>query len=207
MVFWDTTSILKKHHLSTGIGFLLFLMITLGCDTKVKKNVLAPSKVANTPKKKNAVVDRKYWVGDVDQDNRSDTAVVKYDRNEATDDPDCEGNDCEMIVAFTGKIPEIRFAQSLGIVVRKTEDLNGDGANEILVFSRTNEGWWNEISVWSYKNRVWNEIAKTKGFISQDEDFEHRIVTTHGVTYLIGENQWEEDANGNFKTVKVSIKN
>lgn len=42
--------------------------------------------------------------------------------------------------------------------------------------TRTNEGWWNNISVWSFKSGTWNEIAETNAFISDDKDFENRII-------------------------------
>ena len=65
-----------------------------------------------------------------------------------------------------------------------TEDLNNDNANEIIIFSRTNEGWWNYIYVMSFKNGKWEEIAKTKGFISEDKDFENRIIKEKNQFYI-----------------------
>jgi hypothetical protein len=70
---------------------------------------------------------------------------------------------------------------------------------------RTNEGWWNEISVLSLKDGNGKELAKTKGFITENKDFENRIIKEKNQFYLVGENQWKEDKNGEFEKVKIKI--
>ena len=57
----------------------------------------------------------------------------------------------------------------------------------------------------SFDGKNWNELAATKAFVSDDEDFENRIIKKNGNFYLVGENQWEEDEEGNFKKVTVKI--
>jgi hypothetical protein len=94
---------------------------------------------------------------------------------------------------------------SLGSVIKETQDLNGDKANEIIIFSRTHEGWWNYVSVWTFKKGKWKELASVKGFIDDDRDFENRIVKENGKYYLIGEDQWNEDEKGEFVKTKVRI--
>ncbi|MES2543596.1 MAG: hypothetical protein V4548_01830 [Bacteroidota bacterium] len=152
------------------------------------------------------IVNQKFFVGDINNDKIKDTAFITLKRNIETDEIECGEKNCYITIKFAENIPEISFDQSLGASVMKTEDLNNDKANEIIIFSRTYEGWWNHISVCSLQNGEWKEIAKTKGFMSgYDEDFENRIVKENNQYYLIGENQWEEDENGEFKKIKVKI--
>jgi len=84
--------------------------------------------------------------------------------------------------------------------------LDNDGANEIIVFSRTNQGWWNDVSVWSLKDNSWVMLAKTKAFISEEINFDNRIIKMNNGYYLIGHNEFEEDANANFAEIKIIIK-
>lgn len=167
--------------------FILSLVI-LGCETK-----------------KLETVNEKFSIGNINNYKDNDTAFVSLKRNIETDEIECGENNCLINIEFTENIPKISIDQSLGIFISKTGDLNDDKANEIIIFSRTNEGYWNNISVWSFKGRKWNEIAKTKAFISESLDFENRITKEDGNYYLIGENQWEEDENGDLKKIKVKI--
>jgi hypothetical protein len=176
--------------------FLIFLLVIFGCETK---------KAKETVQTKIEIENRKFFVGDINDDKKNDTAFISLKRNIETDEVECGENNCFIKIEFTDRIPRIRFDQSLGIFITPTEDLNNDKANEIIIFSRTSEGYWNNISVWSFKDRKWNEIAKAKAFISESQDFENRIIKERGGYYLIGENQWEEDENGEFKKVKIKI--
>ena len=178
------------------LRFLILLLVIFGCETKkAKKTVQTKIEIEN----------RKFFVGDINDDKKNDTAFITLKRNIETDEIECGENNCFIKIEFTDRIPKISFDQSLGIFITPTEDLNNDKANEIIVFSRTHEGYWNHISVWSFKGGKWNEIAKAKAFISENKSFENRIIKERGRYYLIGENQWEEDENGNFKKVKVKI--
>lgn len=151
------------------------------------------------------IENKKFFIGDVNNDKINDTAFISLKRNLETDEIECRGENCTMKVTFSKSIPEISFNESLGLVIMKTEDLNNDKGNEIIIFSRTNEGWWNNIYVWTFKNGKWEEIAKTKGFISENINFENRIVKEKNQFYLVGENQWKENKNGEFEKVKIRI--
>lgn len=189
------------------IRFLILLLVIYSCETKTEKSISKKTKIDKPISDKIEIHNRKFFVGDFNNDKISDTAFVNYKFNTATDELECGGNNCDIDIQFKNNIPKISFAQSLGIFVAKTEDINNDNANEIIVFSRTNEGWWNNISVWSFKNGIWNMIAKTNAFISEDRDFENRIIKEKGKYYLIGQDKWQEDENGNFKILKVKLSN
>ncbi|WP_157262221.1 hypothetical protein [Pedobacter sp. PACM 27299] len=167
---------------------LISSLVILGCETK-----------------KMEAVNEKFSIGNINNYNENDTAFVSLKRNIETDEIECGENNCLINIEFTENIPKISIDQSLGVFISKTGDLNEDKANEIIIFSRTNEGYWHNISVWSFKGSKWNEIAKTRAFISENLDFENRITKEDGNYYLIGENQWEEDKNGDFKKIKVKI--
>lgn len=181
------------------IRFLILLLVVYSCETKTKKSISKNSKIEKSIHKKIKTENRKYFVGDIDNDKVNDTAFVNYKWNIETNKIECRKNNCNINIEFKNHIPKISNVQSLGIVVAKTEDIDNDNSNEILVFSRTNEGWWNKISVWSFKKETWYKIAETNGFISDDKDLKNRIILENGHYYLIGEDKWKEDENGNFK--------
>lgn len=182
------------------IGYLKF-----SCETKSKKNISKNLETEKPIQDKIETENRTFFVGDIDNDKVNDTAFVNYKWNIETNEIECEKNNCDIDIEFKKNIPKISFTQSLGIVVSKTEDVNNDNSNEIIIFSRTNEGWWNNISVWSFKHGTWNKLAETNAFLSDDKDFENRIVNEKGNYYLIGDDKWNEDENGNFKKVKVRL--
>lgn len=187
------------------IRLLILLLVIYSCETKTKKIISKNSEIEKAVKKEIETENRKFFVGDFDNDKVNDTAFVNYKWNIKTNEIECGKNNCDINIEFKKDIPKISFAQSLGIVVAKTEDVNNDNANEILVFSRTNEGWWNNISVWSFKNKTWKEIAETDAFIGNHQDYENRVIKEKEKYYLIGEDKWNEDENGNFKKVKVKL--
>jgi hypothetical protein len=137
-----------------------------------------------------------YYIGDIDNDAINDTAFV-----ESEHDPKIH-----MVHArFSSTLPTISVDNSLGIVVAKTVDVNDDDVNEILIFSRTNEGCWNNLSVWTCKKNNWIQIAKTTAFIAEQTHFENRIVKENGVNFLIGEDKWKEDERGDFLKIKTKL--
>lgn len=171
--------------------FLILGLMFFGCNTKNKERISETNILEKKSEDKQS-----FYLGDVNNDKVQDTAFVNFNQqNEYSD----------MIISFSNSIPEIELEQSFGVFIKKTEDLNFDGANEIIIFSRTHEGWWNYISVWSFHNNKWKELKQTKGFVSDDKDFENRIVKDKNQYYLIGEDKWNEDENGNFKKVKIKI--
>lgn len=196
----------KTKDILMKIKFLIMLLIICGCETKSKKSTLNNSKTEKPVKEKIGTENRKFFVGDIDNDKVNDTAFVYYKWNDETNEIECGEKICYIDIKFKRNIPTISFEQRLvGLVVMKTEDVNRDNANEILIFSRTNEGWWNNISVWSFQKGIWNEIAKTNAFISDDKDFENHIIKEKGKYYLIGQDKWNEDENGDFKIVKTKL--
>jgi|GEM_PF-1064685 len=196
LIIWNVVVLLSVFL----IGYLKFSR-----KTEPKKSSSGNFKTENKAPKKIEIENRMFLVGDIDNDKVNDTAFVHYKWNTETNEMECGKNNCDINIAFKKNIPKISVAQSLGIVVAKTEDVNNDGANELLIFSRTNEGWWDNISVWSFKNGKWNEIAETTGFLSDDKDFENRIIKEKGNYYLIGDDKWNEDEYGNFNKVKVRL--
>ena len=184
---------------------LILILAVFGCETKNKKSVSDKTETQKSTTEKIETENKKYFVGDINNDKVNDSAFVNLRRNTETGEIECGNINCYINIKFSKNIPEISFDQSLGVYLTKTEDLNNDNANEIIIFSKSYEGWWNYISVYSLKDGKWNEIAKTKGFCVENKDFENRIVKEKENYYLIGENQWEEDEKGEFKKVKVKI--
>lgn len=185
--------------------FLILLLIFFGCETKTKENVSKAIETKKYIKAKIETENKKFFIGDVNNDKINDTAFISLKRNLETEEIECGDKNCIITVTFSENIPEISFEQSLGLVIMKTEDLNNDKGNEIIIFSRTNEGWWSNIYVWTFKKGKWEEIAKTKGFISENINFENRIIKEKKQFYLVGENQWKENRNGEFEKVKIRI--
>jgi hypothetical protein len=183
------------------IRFLILLLLILGCEPRNKKNI----STKNSVKEKSVIENEKFFVGDINNDKINDTAFISLKRNIETNEIECGEKNCYINIKFSKNIPEISFDQSLGVFISKTEDLNNDNANEILIFSRTNEGWWNYISVMSFDGENWNELARTKAFVSENQDFENRIIKENNNYYLVGEDQWNEDENGEFLKTKVKI--
>lgn len=141
------------------------------------------------PKPATEIENKKFFVGDVNNDKINDTAFVSQNK----------------YIEFNKNIAKLSFEESFGIYVEKIEDFNNDKANEIIIFSRTHEGWWNDVYVYSFQNGKWIELAKTKAFLSENKDFKNRIVYENGFNYLIGDNMWEENEDGSFKQIKVKI--
>ncbi|MBW3517906.1 hypothetical protein [Flavobacterium sp. NKUCC04_CG] len=178
--------------------FLLLLLLFFSCQPKKERidKIVHP---------KIEVEYSRFFVGDINNDQEKDTAFVILKREIETGELVSEGNNYTINIEFSNGIPKISIDHSLGVFVAKTEDLNGDEANEIILFSRTNEGYWNDISVWSFMGGKWNQIGHTKAFVSENKDFENRIINEHGEYFLIGEDPWELDALGKFKRIRVKI--
>jgi hypothetical protein len=175
--------------------FFILCLLAFGCENSFKKESKKPFD------ERNQIENIKFFVGDIDNNQINDTAFVVL-KPKVIGNVDANDN---VLIKFSKDVPEISFDNSLGVYIKSIEDLNNDGANEILVFSRTNEGWWNYISVWSFKNGLWNEIGKTKAFIAEDKDFENRIIKEQNIYYLVGDDQWNEDEKGAFLKTKVKL--
>lgn len=149
---------------------------------------------------KDSIVEtKKFYIGDVNNDKIKDYAITVVSRDKEINEVIRNTID----VKFSNNNETIGFYTSRGIFIKKIEDLNNDGANEIIIFSMA-EGWWNYISVWTFKKGEWEEMGKTKGFCSDNEDFKNRLVKINGDYFLIGET-WDLDEKGDFKKIKVKI--
>ncbi len=178
---------------------LLFLLVSVwGCGTK-KTNIDRATQL------KVGVEQNQFLVGDVNNDQEKDTAFITLKRNLETGELVFEPDNDAIAIEFSNGIPKISVDESLGVFVTKTDDVNGDGANEIILFSRTNQGYWNDISIWTFMGGKWNQIGHTKAFVSENKDFENRIINENGRYYLIGEDPWELDNLGRFKKTRVKI--
>lgn len=177
------------------------LLILFSCRVKRDNIIYDKEQVSLKTRTENRI----FVVGDINGDKVNDTAFISYKINIETNEIECEAADHSVSLKFKENIPDLKFYDSKGIVIKRTEDLNRDTANEIVVFARTNQGWWNDVSVWSLKNNSWVMLAKTKAFISEEKDFNNRIVKIDNHYYLIGDNQLEEDSNGNFDKIKIKI--
>lgn len=185
------------------ISSLVLILICFSCNTKMKKDV---SRTTETKAYlKGQTENKKFFIGDVNNDKINDTAFIALKRDFETGEIECGGKNCAIKITYSQPIPELNFDESSGLVIMKTEDLNNDKANEIIIFSRTNEGWWNTIYVYTFKNGNWKEMARTKGFISENNDFENRIIKEKNHFYLVGEDQWKENKKGEFEKVKIKI--
>jgi len=148
-----------------------------------------------------------YLIGDINNDNKEDTAYVIYDRSIRTDgtiEKKCVNKNCEVSIEFSGNIPDLIIDHSLSIYIQKTEDLNNDKANDIMLFSEWVEGWWKTIYVWSYKEGNWTMLASTQAFFAEDQDWENRIVKRNSKYYLIGDDRWN-DSTGT-RSLQIEIK-
>jgi len=149
-----------------------------------------------------------YFVGDINNDSVADTAFVNYDQRLGTDgtiEKECVNHNCNVTIKFNQDIPDLVIHQSLSVFIQNTGDLNGDNANEILLFSLWQEGFWNKLSVCTFKNGKWQEIAQTKAFLSEDKDFESRITKIKSQFYLIGDG-WNDSKGGiNERSIKIAI--
>ncbi len=150
-----------------------------------------------------------YFVGDLNNDKEGDSVYVIYDRRISADgtiEKECVSKSCEVRLKFTGNIPDLVISPSLSIFVQKADDLNGDKANEIILFSEWVEGWWKYIYIWTYKNGKWEEMARTKAFLTEDEDWENRIIKEKDQFYLLGDG-WDDTIEGGVteRSIRVQV--
>ena len=151
---------------------------------------------------KDSIVEiKKYYIGDVDNDKNEDFVTVITSRNKETNDVIHD----VINIKFSNDNFEMGFYPSEAIYITKIEDVDKDGSNEILIFSKTHEGWWNDISIWTFKNKEWEEVAKTKGFCSDNEDFENRVINKSGKYFLVGDD-YELAKKGTIKKIKIRLK-
>jgi len=188
---------------------LLLSCCVLSCQQQSAKKV-AVAAAMETPsyisgnKSRHHIVE-KFDIGDINSDDIKDTATVSFDFDFDTNTLACPTPNCTINVSFGPGIPDLDIDQTLGIFVKTAPDLNRDGADDILLFSRTYEGNWNAISACSLLNGEWVELAQTKCFFTDDPDAENRIVKIKNRYYLVGDS-WNDRGGGVMeRSVKVPI--
>ncbi len=184
----------------------LATILTACAQKDASRNIVTTGTSATTDKNIEHIV-IPYFVGDINGDKIKDTAFVTYKRLirlDSTIEKDCVNQDCEVKIEFTSYIPELIIPQSPGLTIEKTEDLNKDNSNELILFSQTFEGFWYNLYIWTYKNNKWTEVARTKAFLSKDEDFQKRIIKSNSNFYLVGDG-WD-DSKGGLTNRNIKIK-
>ena len=147
-----------------------------------------------------------FLIGDINNDKKQDTGFISYDliiRKDSMQENFCANKEYNMIIKFANNIPELEINQSIGIYIEKINDLNNDNANEIMIFSKWTEGWWQNIYIYSFRNNKWIELAKSNAFLAEDQDWENRVVKLNSQYYLIGDDKWN-DSTG-IRSLKVKI--
>lgn len=184
---------------------ILVAIVAFGCQQPQNEITINEKAQDSTLKQTNHVQSRiehfqtPYFIGDVNNDKQTDTAIVIYDRfvrQDGTIEKACVNNKCEVTITFDSDIPHLTISNALSVSILKTEDLDNDQANEIILFTEWFEGFWGNIEVWSFKSGVWNRIARTQAFLSEPKDWENRIVKQNSKYYLIGDDKWN-DSTGN----------
>ena len=147
-----------------------------------------------------------FLIGEINNDKKLDTAFLHYDLKIQVDTVQenyCANPACNITILFSNKIPSLVINNSIGVVVKKLEDLNNDNANEIMVCSmRHDEGWWQKIYVYTFKNK-WIPLVATDAFVADDKDYENRIIKKNSQYYLIGDDKWN-DSTG-VRSLKIKI--
>lgn len=184
---------------------VLLSCVLLSCQQSARK--IAVTSVVNTTmdiKNDSAIhhIEEKYDLGDIDYNGIKDTATVSFDFDFDTNEVVCEKKVCAININFGAGIPDLDIAHTLGVFVKPAPDVNNDQADDILVFSRTNEGYWNDVTAFSFSKGQWIELATIKCFYSEDSDAENRIVKVKKNYFLVGD-EWNDAKGG---VVKRSIR-
>lgn len=193
--------------------FLFAIFLFFACGQKKNDGTHVPEAhqdSSDTLHNTIAHVYRTYYVGDINADKHADTAYVIYDqivRADGTIEKDCANRNCEVSIKFSGTIPDLNIDQSLSIYMQKTEDLNNDNGNEIVLYSEGFEGYWYNLYVWTLKNGKWEELARTKAMLCEEKDYENRIIYTNSQFYLVGDRWNDSMGEVSERSVKVKIKN
>lgn len=190
------------HNTIYRIGTLwCYIALSLACNTKPSPAAQESNMVP--PNHSDTTVVKAYVVGDVNNDRKTDTAYVVEPANNEQEMSN-QGQDRQ--IKFNGTIPPLVINQSLGVFVQKTDDLTTDYGNEVVVFSRSFEGYWNYVYVFTYTVSGWKELARTKAFIADDSDMEQRIIRRKSGVYLVGDG-WDDSKGGVTKrSIQLKIK-
>jgi hypothetical protein len=175
------------------IAFLFLFQISFGQINQEEVEIAYKDSIYKTVK---------FDIGDVDNDKINDYATVDIFK-----DKDADANEVVeylINIKFSNNDLEIGFYPCKGIYITKIADINKDGSNDIIIFSKIHEGSWYDISVWTFKNKKWEQITGTKGFCAENKDFENRVMKIKGHYFLIGETS-ELDKNGDFEKVMIKL--
>lgn len=177
--------------------FLLCVFFLVSCSNKKLTPVGAPKSIQH--------IYKTFDIGDVNNDGKNERATVNYNFDFTNQEVNCYAKSCPITIQFGDRIPSIEIDYAQSIYVEKADDLNNDGANEILIFSLTSEGYWNNISVYSLQNNTWTAVAETKGYLAENADFKDRILQSSGKKYLLGD-AWDVNYDSiQMRSLRIEI--
>lgn len=149
-----------------------------------------------------------FAIGDVNNDKLTDTAIAVYERIIAADSTIinlCSKGVCYIDIDMPKGIDNLQI-EAFNIFIDTAPDVNGDGANEILIYWWWTECCWVTLDMYTYKAGKWKTIATSKAFISwDDEDFKNRVIKKGSNYFLMGD-KWNKDNAVILKDkVKINI--
>jgi hypothetical protein len=187
--------------------FLLLILFTFNSCLKNSGEKAAEIKVLDkkvgSENQTRSIVE-KYPVGDINNDEKPDMATIGYNYSYLTDQVRTNDHNGFIDIAFSAGIPDLRINNTLDVFTKPTPDLNNDGANEILVFSRF-ESNWNNILVYSFSVGSWKKLAEAKCLYDDYRDLTDRIIKEEGNFYLLGDSGDESKGELEKRVVKIKI--
>ncbi|MBC7424923.1 MAG: hypothetical protein H7321_00190 [Bacteroidia bacterium] len=136
-----------------------------------------------------------FLLGDINNDGINDTGYLDYSQKISLDSGAILKNysKCsDMTVTFSSGIKDLEIEVTDGLFIEKAPDLNGDGSNDIIIYSYWVTGYWYQMHAYSFNNNKWNRLAQVKVFIDDDKSTENRIVKKNNKYYLAGD-KWNKD--------------
>lgn len=174
----------------------LFSVLLLSCNQKPKSNAQPKNnqKSGTTVSVQDTLIAGKWEpfpLGDIDNDELSDTAFVYTPAYRGEKNPEQKGiidfnnclTDCYNKVRFSNKLPEISIPNSLWGSIETTEDLDGDGLKELIF--QTN--WWIgshvDILIYSLNKHTnqWTVLAKNNVYF--EDSYKERIQKISNKTF------------------------
>jgi len=152
------------------------------------------------------VIKRAMLLGDINGDKVSDSAFIAYKRvlmpdkayggtqansTDSTYVKECGQNVCYCRIKFNNTIPEI-IIEAYSIDIKSTEDVNGDGKAELLIFRELEQYNWGILSLYSFYNNQWRLLNNVNVFLNDDPAYENRIIKL-GSKYYVLEDTWNKD--------------